>query len=364
MTFREFADVYRGYRVPHFLIIEHMRRWFIFSGILIALSVIGIATGLTYSIDFTGGAQVSYPVVTPVAVEQIQATLESYGLEGEVQLVEGPNGPEVSIRTASLTEVQDSDQLRRDLAEQAGVPITDISIDDIGPTWGTQLRQKALVSLLLALAAIALYIALRFQWEMALGAMVALAHDVIITAGIYALTGREVTPETVIALLTILGFSLYDTVVIYDKIKENTESAALTARLGYVGVVDMSLNQTVMRSVNTSLVVLLPILSLLLFGGQTLKDFAFAMFVGVAIGAYSSIFIAAPVLTIVHDWQVKRRAPAGSTPRAARQPAAQPAIAAAGDAAATKVNASMTRSNKPKPKPRNKKGQPAKRKRR
>ena len=157
-------------------------------------------------------------MVTPVVVEEIQATLEAYGLEGEVQLVEGPNGPEVAIRTASLTEVQDGDQLRRDLAEQAGVPITDISIDDIGPTWGTQLRQKALVSLLFALAAIGLYIALRFQWEMALGAMVALAHDVIITAGIYALTGREVTPETVIALLTILGFSLYDTVVIYDKV--------------------------------------------------------------------------------------------------------------------------------------------------
>jgi preprotein translocase subunit SecF len=197
---------------------------------------------------------------------------------------------------------------------------------------------------------------------MAVGAMVALVHDVVITAGLYALVGREVTPETVIAILTILGFSLYDTVVIYDKIKENTESAALTARLGYTGVVDLSLNQTVMRSVNTSLVVLLPILSLLLFGGQTLKDFAFAMFVGVAIGAYSSIFIAAPVLTIVHERQVQRRAPV-TTPRTTRQPAAEPALAAAGDAAATKATAGMSRP-KPKPKPRNKKGQPAKRKRR
>ena len=111
--------------------------------------------------------------------------------------------------------------------------------------------------------------------------------------------GREVTPETVIAILTILGFSLYDTVVIYDKIRENTESSALVSKLGYDGVVDLSLNQTFMRSVNTSLVVLLPILSLLLFGGDTLKDFAFAMFIGVATGAYSSIFIAAPVLTML-----------------------------------------------------------------
>ena len=189
--------------------------------------------------------------------------------------------------------------------------------------------------------------------------MVALVHDVVITAGIYALVGRQVTPETVIAILTILGFSLYDTVVIYDKIKENTESAALTARLGYTGVVDMSLNQTVMRSVNTSLVVLLPILSLLLFGGDTLKDFAFAMFVGVAIGAYSSIFIAAPVLTIVHERQVRRAA--GSRRRAGARDGHRRAAASAiaVDAAATKATAGMGGTKpKPKAKPRNKRASP------
>ena len=211
---------------------------------------------------------------------------------------------------------------------------------------------------------IAIYIAWRFQWSMAIGAMVALVHDVVITAGIYALVGRQVTPETVIAILTILGFSLYDTVVIYDKIQENTESAALTARLGYTGVVDLSLNQTVMRSVNTSLVVLLPILSLLLFGGDTLKDFAFAMFIGVAIGAYSSIFIAAPVLTIVHERQVARAGGGASGAKTVREKApAGVGSAAAADAAATKATAGMGAA-KPKPKPRNKKGQPAKRKRR
>jgi preprotein translocase subunit SecF len=148
---------------------------------------------------------------------------------------------------------------------------------------------------------VSLYIALRFEWKMAVGALVALAHDLIITAGIYALVGREVTPETVIAILTILGYSLYDTVVIFDKVKENTESAALVAREGYSSVVNMSLNQTLMRSVNTSLVVLFPIGALLLFGGATLKDFAFALFVGVASGTYSSIFIAAPVLAMLKE---------------------------------------------------------------
>ena len=132
-------------------------------------------------------------------------------------------------------------------------------------------------------------------------------HDVLITAGVYALTGRQVTPATVIAILTILGFSLYDTVVIYDKIQENTETSAMVSRLGYADTVNYSLNQVFMRSVNTSLVVLLPILSLLMFGGDTLKDFAFAMFVGVATGAYSSIFIAAPLLVIFKGREAKYR---------------------------------------------------------
>ena len=215
----------------------------------------------------------------------------------------------------------DREALINDLATQAKITPEEVNVEDIGPTWGQEISRKAIRGLVFVLLFIGIYIAWRFEWSMAAGAMVALVHDVLITAGIYALVGREVTPETVIAILTILGFSLYDTVVIYDKIKENTESAALTARLGYTGVVDMSLNQTVMRSVNTSLVVLLPILSLLLFGGQTLKDFAFAMFIGVATGAYSSIFIAAPVLTIIKERQAAPR-PRGAAGAHASHPGA------------------------------------------
>ena len=154
------------------------------------------------------------------------------------------------------------------LAKQAGITVTEVSIQDIGPTWGAEISRKALFGLVIVLIAIMIYISFRFEWKMAVGAIIALLHDVLITIGVYALVGREVTPETVIAILTILGFSLYDTVVIYDKIRENTESSALVSKLGYDGVVDLSLNQTFMRSVNTSLVVLLPILSLLLFGGR------------------------------------------------------------------------------------------------
>ena len=367
MTFRDAFAVYRGYRVPHLQLVEHRRWWFTFSGVLIVLSLVGmIFSGFQFSIDFVGGAQLLYTPSSPVTTDQIQGVLDTYGLTGEIQLVAG--GEQVSIRTDSLTDLANGQAVVRDLADQAGLSPQDINVEDIGPTWGQQISRKALRGLLLVLFFIGLYIAWRFEWAMAAGAMVALVHDVVITAGLYALVGRQVTPETVIAILTILGFSLYDTVVIYDKIQENTESAALTARLGYDGVVDMSLNQTVMRSVNTSLVVLLPILSLLVFGGDTLKDFAFAMFVGVAIGAYSSIFIAAPVLTMVHARQVRRgtaRAPQPKTPREKADARTGAATAVATDAAATKATAGMGGSAaKPKPKPRNKKGQPAKRKRR
>jgi preprotein translocase subunit SecF len=195
--------------------------------------------------------------------------------------------------------------------------VNEINEQDVGPTWGSTISKKMITALVVFLLAVTLYITLRFELKMAAGALIALAHDIIITAGVYALVGREVTPETVIAILTILGYSLYDTVVIYDRVKENTESAVAVARDTCSGVVNASLNQTLMRSVNTSLVVLLPIGALLFFGGQTLKDFAFALFIGVVTGAYSSIFIAAPVLALFKErepryQQIRARAAARS----------------------------------------------------
>jgi preprotein translocase subunit SecF len=256
------------------------------------------------------------------------------------------------------------------LAKQAGISVDQMDQQDVGPTWGKQISRKALTGLITVLLAITLFIAFRFEWKMALGAQIALLHDLIITAGIYALVGREVTPETVVALLTILGFSLYDTVVIYDKIKENTESTAMIARLGYTGVVDRSLNQVLMRSVNTSLVVLLPILSLLLFGGDTLKDFAFAMFIGVMTGAYSSIFIAAPLLTIFKEREPKyRQMQERASVRQARGRAPVPvgagseATPASSAAAATKATVKAGAAPG-RPRPKSKRKPPAKRKRR
>jgi preprotein translocase subunit SecF len=371
MNLRHAVATYRGHTIPHFPIIERRKIWYTFSGVLIVLSLIGfVVRGLNYSIDFKGGALIAYTVVKPVTADQVQGVMADAGrADAQVQLVNG--GQEVQIRTTSLTADGTSQALIKELADQAGIATSDVNVKDVGPTWGSEISKKALRGLFIVLAAIALYIALRFEWKMAIGAMVALVHDVVITVGIYALVGREVTPETVIAVLTILGFSLYDTVVIYDKIKENTESSALVSRLGYTGVVDLSLNQVLMRSVNTSLVVLLPILSLLLFGGQTLKDFAFAMFVGVAIGAYSSIFIAAPVLTDLKSRERRyqqleaRRAVRGDNAKAG---VAATAVSAAGttaqtsDAAAARATARQGSASRPRPK--SKRKPPAKRKRR
>ena len=367
-------ETYRGHTIPRFRFVERRNVWFALSGVLVALSLVGlVARQLNYSIDFDGGARLLYPIATEVTVDEISSVLADAGREAaEVQIV---SGDQVAIRTESFTRTGEADDLLAALAEQAGIDPTEISIEDIGPTFGAEVRRQALTGLIIVLAAITLYIAMRFEPKMALGAMVALLHDVVITAGIYALVGREVTPETVIAILTILGFSLYDTVVIYDKIKENTESSVLVTRLGYVGVVDRSLNQVLMRSVNTSLVVLLPILSLLLFGGDTLKDFAFAMFVGVAIGAYSSIFLAAPLLAVLkmrekryQQLEARRTARERGTvaPDAEAEPRAQSAPTATATAARTSdaAAAAATARTGSRPRPKSKRRPPAKRKRR
>jgi preprotein translocase subunit SecF len=378
MSVRRAFDTVRGYRHPEFNIIQRRRRWFVLSGSAILVSIIALVfLGLNYSIDFTGGTLIEYRLSNDVTVEQVRDLLgqDPYARESaEVQIV---GGDQVSIRTSALTDLTAGErtQLFEALAEQAGISPDDISVQVVGPTWGEQISRQAVIGLVVVLLAITLYITLRFEWKMAVGAMVAMVHDVLITAGVYALTGREVSPPTVIAILTILGFSLYDTVVIFDKVKENTESTALLGKDTYEGVANYSMNQVLMRSVNTSLVVVLPILSLLLFGGDTLKDFAFAMLVGVVTGAYSSIFVATPILVVLKEREPKyqqlrarlesrqgdRRLRAVPTPvreTAEEEPEAAPAVvAAAGGSQRTGQTSS-------RPRPKSKRRPPAKRRRR
>ena len=383
MSVRTAVATFRGHHEPHFRIIEHRKWWFLLSGTVLLLSIAGLAfRGLNLSIDFEGGSQLTYNNEKGVTTDQVQAVLARapWKLTGsEVQQV---GGNQISVRTTSLTELSDVErtQLIDALARQAGVSPSDISRTDVGPTWGAEISRKALQGLVIVLIAITAYIAFRFEWKMAVGAQVAMVHDVVITGGVYALTGREVTPATVIAILTILGYSLYDTVVIFDKVKENTESSALLGKDTYEGVANYSMNQVLMRSINTSLVVILPILSLLLFGGATLKDFAFAMLIGVVTGAYSSIFIATPILVILKEREPRyqqlrarlegrrgeRRLRPVPTPVenvAEEEREAAPAAVAAGAGSRSATTRSGQASSS-RPRPKSKRRPPAKRRRR
>ena len=368
MNLQHTLAVYRGEIVPEMRLIGRRNLWFAISGALVLVSLLALLFGnLEFSIDFRGGAQITYPTTREVQPADVEAVLADGGIDdAEVQIV---NDDQVTIRTESIaTEGRDADALLDALAQQAGVGRAELSVEDVGPTWGGEISRKALQGLLIVIALIFLYIAWRFEWAMGAAGIVALLHDVIVTAGIYALVGRPVAPETVIAILTIMGFSLYDTVVIFDKVQENLESPALLPRHGYDGVVNLALNSVFMRSVNTSLV-LLPIASMLVFGGETLKDFAFAMLIGTLVGTYSSIFVAAPVLTVikgrtekVRTMEERRRVreAKGAVPSAATETVgASPT--SGGSTSAAPTNAAP----KPgRPRPTSKRRPPAKRKRR
>jgi preprotein translocase subunit SecF len=384
MSVRRALDTFRGYRHPEFHIVQQRRRWAIVSGVVIAICLLGLFwRGLNYSIDFTGGTLIEYRLATGASVEDIRALLQSEPYARESAEIQIAGTDRVSIRTTALTDLSAEERTRLfdALGEQAGIPADDISAQVVGPTWGEQISRQALIGLLIVLLAITLYITLRFEWKMALGAMVAMLHDVVVTAGVYALTGREVSPATVIAILTILGFSLYDTVVIYDKVKENVESTAALGKDTYEGVANASMNQVLMRSVNTSLVVVLPILSLLLFGGDTLKDFAFAMLIGVVTGAYSSIFVATPILVVLKEREPRyqqlrarlegrpsaRRLRAVPSPAPERQEepeVAQQELAAAASSSAPASSARRPGTSSSRPRPKSKRRPPAKRRRR
>jgi preprotein translocase subunit SecF len=271
------------------------------------VSVFGLlGPGLNLGIDFRGGTILEVPSEPGVTAAEVQEALRELGYdEAVVQRTETGEG-EVSM-TARLETITTDERagLIDALAEETGSTADDVSEESIGPRFGQQISEKALLGLVIFLVLVSIYIAFRFEWKMAVGGLAALFHDLIITAGVYALVGREVTPETVIAILTILGYSLYDTVVIFDKVQENAANLGMVTRETYAGMVNTSLNQVFMRSINTSLVVLLPVGTLMVFGGETLQSFAFALFVGLILGAYSSIFIAAPLVAVLKEREPK-----------------------------------------------------------
>ena len=282
------------------------KRWYIFSAIILLVAIGSLAfRGLNLGIEFRGGADFAIPNAT-CSVSEAREVAEAE--TGGQTIVTVASSGTMRVQTIPLTSAE-SIELSESLGDVCGVAASEITVQVVGPTWGAEISSKALQGLVIFLVLVTIFLSIYFEWRMAIGALVALAHDLVITVGIYALFGLEVTPATAIGVLTILAYSLYDTVVVYDKVKENTRGIAGQSVMTYDEAANLAVNQTVVRSINTSLTSLLPVLAIIivgagLLGAGTLLDLAVALAVGMAAGTYSSIFIATPVLA-----QLKRQQP-------------------------------------------------------
>ena len=285
-------------------VIRARKKWYAVSALFIALSVFALgAQGLRFGIEFEGGS--AFVVSTSTGtVEQAREAVSAAGYNDNA-IVQTLGEEKIRIQTGVLDAAQ-SNAIQDALAAEFGVSVESIDTQNVGPSWGEEISKKALQGLIAFLICIMIYLALTFEPKMAVAAVVALIHDVFITVGLYAFIGFEVTPSTVIGFLTILGYSLYDTVVVFDKIRENTKGITSTGKSTYSDATNLAVNQTFVRSLNTSLIALLPVAAILfvgagLLGAGTLKDLALALFIGLIAGTYSSIFIAPPVLASLRE---------------------------------------------------------------
>ncbi|MEO7126454.1 MAG: protein translocase subunit SecF [Nakamurella sp.] len=280
-----------------FNIIGHRRKYYYFSSVLIVLALLFmIVRGFNLSIDFVGGTQLTFHTDTSVSHSQVSEIIhDAIGVETESVVEVGPN-TQVSLSTLDANQVTAAKQAISSKIPLAGA----VSDAAVSGTWGSEISTQALISVVVFLIAVALFITIRYEHRVATGAVLSVLHDLIVTAGIYALVGFEVAPATVIGLLTILGFSLYDTVVVYDKVEENAKGLTSLLRRTFPEAANLAINQTLMRSINTSLIALLPVAGLLtagvaILGSGTLKDLSLVMLCGMIIGAYSSVFLAVPM---------------------------------------------------------------------
>jgi len=326
--------LYRG--ETEFPLIQRRRRFYAISVVLVAIALLSmIFQGFNLGVEFKGGTTFQFPA-NGHSLEDARATFERLEV-GEViaQELGRPSGGEKDLRVqAEPLPSEKVDEVIAALQQDFGIADeNEINPSSVGPAWGSQVTSKALQGLGLFLVAVIIYISIRFEPKMAVAAIVALLHDLVLTAGIYSLTQFVVTPSTVIALLTVLGYSLYDTIVVFDKIEENTRGLAGSSRSTYSEAAELAVNQTFMRSINTSLIALLPVSGLLfvgaiLLGAGTLKDLALALFVGLAAGAYSSLFLATPLLADLKEREPQYKALSArvlsrrsGTGRASRTPA-------------------------------------------
>ncbi|MDQ2983756.1 MAG: protein translocase subunit SecD [Actinomycetota bacterium] len=328
----------QGEQSARWLQIDFMKRrhlWFAISGAIVVISVGALAAkGLNLGIDFKGGTQVTFKTPSPVPLDQVRDQAKRIGqgdavIQGRGKVFGGDKYQNFQMRMKSLSQ-QDTTRLSRDLQNRFGQNIS-IGIKNVSASFGRQIARSAIVAIIISLILIVLYIAIRFDLKFALPVIVALLHDILITVGVYALLGREVSNSTVAAVLTVLGYSIYDTIIIFDRIRENIQ---LMRRAPFATIANVSLWETIRRSLATTFITLLPVASLLVFGGATLKDFAFALLVGIGSGAYSSIFIAAPLLTILKEREPDYARRKGQEPEAGGDGAAAAVLEDAAEAAA------------------------------
>jgi preprotein translocase subunit SecF len=372
-----FVRLYTG--TGAFEVVGRRKLWFAISGLIVAVAIVSIVLrGFTFGIDFKGGTKVSMPR-GDVSVQQVENVFsKTLGKAPETVVIVGSGGSAtVQIRSATLTN-QETEKLRTALFDafkpkgSDGQPSKQaISDSAVSETWGGQITKKALIALVVFLVLAGLYITVRYERYMAMSALACLVFDLVTTAGVYSLVGFEVTPATVIGLLTILGFSLYDTVIVFDKVEENTHGFEHTTRRTFAEQANLAINQTFMRSINTSLISVLPIVALMvvavwLLGVGTLKDLALVQLVGVVVGTYSSIFFATPLLVTLRERTqlvrthtrrvLNRRKPAKAADArqdaepeavAATSPASKPAPAAKPAPGARPVRPTSSRTGRP-----------------
>ncbi len=300
--------LYRGEVSVDF--VGRQKLWYRISGAILVISIAALLIfRLQYSVDFKGGSVFSF--TAPAATStQVATTVTNAGGGNNITVQEvGHTKWDVQTEVLSANE---QFKVQNAIAHRFGIKAGQVSLKSVGPSWGSQISQKALEALLAFLVVVVLYLSLAFEWRMATAALIALLHDIVITIGVYALLRFQVSPATVIGLLTILGYSLYDTVVVFDKVRENTAGLLVTRRTSYSEAANLALNQTLVRSINTSLIALLPVASILavsifLLGNGELKDLSLVLFVGMLSGTYSSICIATPVLADLKERQPEFR---------------------------------------------------------
>jgi SecD/SecF fusion protein len=279
------------------------RIMFVISLVLIVISIGALAfRGLQFGVEFKGGTVINVVNAGQVSIEDMRAAFKQVGVpNAQVQESTVNNVRGFIVRT-EVTSAQTANADAIKVAAITKLPTGDFQVTTIGAGWGQNITNRALLALLTSLLAILLYVSLRFEYKMSVTAIIALVHDILITLGIYALVGWEITPNVVAALLAILGYSLYDTIVVFHRIKENSKGLV---KQSFMGMANESINEVLVRSLNTTITSLIPVICLLLFGGATLKDYALALTIGLTVGAYSSIGVAAPIFALWKEREPK-----------------------------------------------------------